>query len=65
MGEYELEQDDSSNDKLNSEERVEIIPNGGSSSKKRDVRASFSLCVIIDNVQGTIKRWVKHKFREM
>lgn len=27
MGEYELEQDDNSNDKLNSEERDEIIPN--------------------------------------
>jgi hypothetical protein len=47
MGEYEQEQDDNSNDKLNSEERDEIIPNdrfdtsGGSSSKKRDIKASL------------------------
>ncbi|GES98166.1 hypothetical protein GLOIN_2v1793246 [Rhizophagus clarus] len=61
--EIELEQDNNENDDDNEleEESDEIIPDEfdmseGSINKKYNVQAAISPCVIIDNIQGTIKR---------
>src|SRR5207253_2601706 len=72
--EIELEQDNNRNDNDDEleKEKDEIIPddgfvvNEGSISKKHKVHASVSPCVIIDNIQGTIKRCgVTYKLRKL